>query len=153
MEKGEIARYEQFLLFPQCFQKACFPGASKGVIAWEWVKVYHYCIDLALTKYCRVLTKRQILDSSRLKDFADDIFKFDEKRRNFTLPVENTVRKEKLLVTFPTEFLKGLNCRHAKTKACFGKGSSLIKRVSENRTGKKANPGNQQLLLFPQSCH
>ena len=34
--KGEIARYEQFLLFPQCFQKACFPGASKGVIVWEW---------------------------------------------------------------------------------------------------------------------
>ena len=29
--KGEIARYEQFLLFPQCFQKVCFPGASKGV--------------------------------------------------------------------------------------------------------------------------
>ena len=26
--KGEIARYEQFLLFPQCFQKACFPGVS-----------------------------------------------------------------------------------------------------------------------------
>ena len=36
--KGEIARYEQFLLFPQCFQKACFPGASKGVMMWEWVK-------------------------------------------------------------------------------------------------------------------
>ena len=36
--KGEIARYEQFLLFPQCFQKACLPGASKGVIVWEWVK-------------------------------------------------------------------------------------------------------------------
>ena len=30
--KGEIARYEQFLLFPHCFQKACFPGASKGAI-------------------------------------------------------------------------------------------------------------------------
>ena len=29
MGKGEIACYEQFLLFPQCFQKACFPGASK----------------------------------------------------------------------------------------------------------------------------
>ena len=38
--KGEIARYEQFLLFPQCFQKACFPGESKGVIVWEWVNVY-----------------------------------------------------------------------------------------------------------------
>ena len=36
--KGEIARYEQFLLFPQCFQNACLPGASKGVIVWEWVK-------------------------------------------------------------------------------------------------------------------
>ena len=36
--KGEIARYEQFLLFPQRFQKACFPRASKGVIVWEWVK-------------------------------------------------------------------------------------------------------------------
>ena len=35
--KGEIACYEQFLLFPQCFQKASFPGASKGVIVWEWV--------------------------------------------------------------------------------------------------------------------
>ena len=28
--KGEIDRYEQF-------QKTCFPGASKGVIVWEWV--------------------------------------------------------------------------------------------------------------------
>ena len=36
--KGEIARYKQFLLFPQCFQMVCFPGASKGVIVWEWVK-------------------------------------------------------------------------------------------------------------------
>ena len=36
--KGEIARYEQFLLFPLCFQESCFPGASKGVIVWEWVK-------------------------------------------------------------------------------------------------------------------
>ena len=33
--KGEIARYEQLLLFPQCFQKACFLGPSKGVIVWE----------------------------------------------------------------------------------------------------------------------
>ena len=38
VRKGEIARYEQFLLFPQCFQKACFPGVSKVVIVWEWVK-------------------------------------------------------------------------------------------------------------------
>ena len=31
---GEIAPYEQFILFPQCFQKACFTGVSKGVIVW-----------------------------------------------------------------------------------------------------------------------
>ena len=35
--KGEIARYKQFLLFPRCFQKTCFPGVSKGVIVREWV--------------------------------------------------------------------------------------------------------------------
>ena len=38
VRKGEIVRYEQFLLFPQCFQKAYFAGASKGVIVWEWFK-------------------------------------------------------------------------------------------------------------------
>ena len=40
MGKGETARCEQFLLFPQCFQQDCFPGASKGVIVWEWVKLF-----------------------------------------------------------------------------------------------------------------
>ena len=32
--KGEIACK---FLFPQCFQKASFPEALKGVIVWEWV--------------------------------------------------------------------------------------------------------------------
>ena len=36
--KGENAGYQHFLLFPQCFEKASFPGTSKGVIVWEWVK-------------------------------------------------------------------------------------------------------------------
>ena len=40
--KGEIARYEQFLLFPQCFQKACFPGASKGVIVQSEILLWNY---------------------------------------------------------------------------------------------------------------
>ena len=39
MDKGEIALYKQFLLLPLCFQKACFPGVSKGAIVWEWVTV------------------------------------------------------------------------------------------------------------------
>ena len=45
MGKGEIAHHEQFLLFPQCFQKACFLGASKGVTAWEWVKLKAFADD------------------------------------------------------------------------------------------------------------
>ena len=46
--KGEIARYKQFLLFPQCFHKACFPGASKGVIVWEWVKQSGFSLNFLL---------------------------------------------------------------------------------------------------------
>ena len=51
--KGEIARYKQFLLFPQCFQKACFPGASKGVIVWEWVNSFLTNDDTRLCRQCR----------------------------------------------------------------------------------------------------
>ena len=41
MGKGEIAHYEiGFLLFPQCFQKACFLEALNGVIVWEWVNPF-----------------------------------------------------------------------------------------------------------------
>ena len=88
---GEIARYEQFLLFPQCFQKACFPGASKGVIVWEWVKVLKpsesYSDDCHLRFLCslilvyivclaahglNLLPNDKILDWSKSKAFADD---------------------------------------------------------------------------------
>ena len=47
--KGEIVRYEQFLLFPQCFQKVCFPGVSKGVVVWEWVNKFSTNIKVAET--------------------------------------------------------------------------------------------------------
>ena len=57
MGKEEISRYEQFLLLPQCFQKACFPVASKGVIVWEWVNS---------------LPNDKMLDLSKFKAFADD---------------------------------------------------------------------------------
>ena len=61
--KGEIARYEQFLLFPEYFQKACFPGATKGVIVWEWVNS---------------LLNKNTLDLSKLKALADDKIKMTE---------------------------------------------------------------------------
>ena len=53
--KGEIARYEQFLLYPQCFQKACFLGASKGVIVWEW--------DKLITRLIRLFTHQLLIDN------------------------------------------------------------------------------------------
>ena len=37
--------------------------------------------------------KQQILDSSKLKEFADDNLKFDENGRKFSRTVENTVGK------------------------------------------------------------
>ena len=36
--KGEIARYKQFLLFPQCFQKTCTVDMWKPGLVWERVK-------------------------------------------------------------------------------------------------------------------
>ena len=33
--KIEIARFEQFLLFPQCFQKTCTADTSKPGLVWE----------------------------------------------------------------------------------------------------------------------
>ena len=45
-EIGEIARYKQLLLFPQCFQKACFSWASNDVIVREWVDVVFKIISI-----------------------------------------------------------------------------------------------------------
>ena len=100
--KAEIARYEQFLLFPQCFQKACFLEASKGVIVWELdndgicvskdrnIAGYQLLIFLFLTIFSKTifpqnlvthriaslvinpLPNNKFLDCSKLKAFADD---------------------------------------------------------------------------------
>ena len=45
------------------------------------------------------ITRRQILDSSKLKEFADDDFKFDENGSNLSKWVENIVGTGELLVT------------------------------------------------------
>ena len=56
--ENTVGKGELLVLFPQCFQKACFPGASKGVIVWEWVKetlvVSHGCWDSARRALCDV---------------------------------------------------------------------------------------------------
>ena len=55
--------------------------------------------------------KRQILDSFKLKEFADDNLKFYEKSRTFSKRVENTVRKGEIaryeqFLLFPQCFQK-----------------------------------------------
>ena len=59
-----------------------------------------------------------ILDWSKLNQFADDNFKFDENRRNFSKRVENTVGKREIaryeqFLLFPV-FSKGLFPRGVK---------------------------------------
>ena len=51
--KGEIAGCEQFLLFPQCFQEAGFPAASKGIIEWEWVNPLPHNLEWTTLKIMR----------------------------------------------------------------------------------------------------
>ena len=56
-------------------------------------------------------TKQQIQDSSKLKEFADDNFEFNENGRNFPKRVENTVGKGEIarcvqFLLFPQCFLK-----------------------------------------------
>ena len=92
--------------------------------------------------------KREILDSSKLKEFADD-FKFDENGRKFSKRLENTVGKgeipryEQFLLfpqCFPADtvgkgeiarneefiffpvFSKDLCYRHVNIRDCLGKG-------------------------------
>ena len=55
------------------------------------------------------ITRRQILDSSKLKEFADNDFKFDENGRKLSKLVKNTVGKGEIarykqLLLFPLCF-------------------------------------------------
>ena len=54
---------------------------------------------------CQPFPKRQIVDTSKLKEFADDNFKFDRKKkkkngRKFSKRVENTVGKGEIMSNF-----------------------------------------------------
>ena len=63
------------------------------------------------TLFAFIFPKRQILHSSKLKEFADVNFKFDENGRKFSLWVENTVEKGEIaryeqFLLFPQCFQK-----------------------------------------------
>ena len=58
------------------------------------------------------------LDSSKLKNFADDLWKFDENGGKFSMQKGS----KRAISPFPMVFTKDLYCKHIKTRACLGKG-------------------------------
>ena len=66
------------------------------------------------------------LDSSILKEFADDNFKFDEDSTKLSKQVENTERRGELLsmsdISFSHSVFKRLVLQNHKTQGLFGKG-------------------------------
>ena len=68
----------------------------------------------------------KILGRSKLKQFADDNFKFHENSRKFSKRVENIVGKGEIALrsnfSFPTVFSKGLFPRGVKRCHCVGMG-------------------------------
>ena len=66
--------------------------------------------------------KRQILDLSKPKEFADDNFKFGKNGRKFSKWLENTVGKEEIAHVF-----KRLVLQTHKNKGLFRKGLNISK--------------------------
>ena len=74
------------------------------------------------------ITRRQILDYSKLKEFADDSLKFDENGRKLSKLVENTVGKGEIpcyeqFLLFPQCFQKVFSQGRQKESLC-GNGSN-----------------------------
>ena len=94
--------------------------------------LYRFCVYLLLgsrkvpSSRLNPLPEDKILDRSKLKQSADDNFKFDENSRQFFKQVENTVGKGETLFQaispFPTVFSKGLIPRCIKRCHCVGMG-------------------------------
>ena len=67
------------------------------------------------------------MDSSKLKAFADNNFKFDENGRYFSKPVENAVGKREItcyeqFLFFHSVFKRLVHQTRKKNRACLGKG-------------------------------
>ena len=116
--------------FPRVFQKACFPGTSKGVIVWEWVKrlVWQTCKNKGLfgnwlshltskaSKYPILISPTIGRESADLANFMTICHKIFHKWQNMFL-------KEKTLVTsiflcFQKCFQKAIFLNIIKTLDC-----------------------------------
>ena len=82
------------------------------------------------SKWTSPFPKRQILDSSKLKELADNDFKFDENGRKSIQMGRKHWEKEKLLITSKFSFSHGvfkiLLLQTRKNQGLFGKGLNRI---------------------------
>ena len=86
-ERGKTCSLRTFFPFPTVFSKDLLQTReNQGLFEKEFKYVQIISFSLFL--------KRQILDSSKLKEFADDNFEFDEKNGKFSKWAENGVGKE-----------------------------------------------------------
>ena len=81
--------------------------ANKGKLSCN----YRPTLEIHFSVGIQPITRRQILDSSKLKESADDNFKFDENGRKLSKRVENTVGKGEIaryeqFLLFPQCFQK-----------------------------------------------
>ena len=94
LKNREIAVSQYYLIFLTMFPKATY---LRVVTNWDYVAVIE------------PFPKQQNLDSSKLKEFADDNFGFDENGRELSKWVENTGKRRnwyKQFLLFPLCFQK-----------------------------------------------
>ena len=84
----------------------------------------------ACVKKTYPIPKQQILDSSELKELADDNLKFDENGRKLSKKRRKHRGKRRncllrVISLFPMVFSKDLYSRYVKTRDCLGKGERV----------------------------
>ena len=132
-------RVKQVIFFSPCLNPLALSLASVSVKMGEiqlYVSIYktpsilsppnHQPFEIVVFESL-LITKRQILDSSKLNEFADNNLKLDVNGRKLSKQVENTAGKRRncllrAISPFPTVFSKGLYPRGVKRCHCVGMG-------------------------------
>ena len=104
----------------------CFLQYFSHITATVHMFMYFLGLTSNTLAFFLTLSKTKILDSSKLKDFAEDNFKVDENGGKFSKWIGNTVGKGEIaryeqFLHFPQCFQKTCTA-HVKTRACLGKG-------------------------------
>ena len=97
--------------------------------------------NMNVSNYYQPITRWQILDSSKLTEFADDYFKLDENGRKLSKQVENTVGKGKIaryepISPFPSVFKRLVSQGRQKVWLC-GNGLTLCDKFIISRPWKR----------------